>query len=129
VVKTDAAGRVASTASTAAARPLLRDDAPGRGDDFVGWCQPILLDGDSGLRLMLSGDKRAVGAAVDDQTTSIRSRWVADPGRRGPGAPAWSSPARVELVDAVTGKVVLTTRPCHRGPTPSRSPPPGHRRR
>ena len=122
VVKTDAAGRVLFDgldrrgATTYFAMTLLP-----RGDDADRLISaPVMLPGNAGIRLILSGDKRAVGVPVDDQSKIEPQPAAAVPagevrvalaGLIHPGDP-------VELVDALTGKVLLSTKAQPPAPNP-----------
>ena len=114
VIKSDAIGRAAFDgldrrgATSYFAMTLLP-----RGDDFDRLVsEPLMLGGDAGLRLMLSGDKRSVGVAVDDQGKLDPQ----PPGSVPPGevrvalAGVIQPGDKVELVDALTGKVLVTTK-------------------
>ncbi len=114
VLKTDAAGRAVFDkldrrgATTYFALTLLP-----RGDDVDRLVSvPFQMPGDVGVRLMLAGDKRSVGVAADDQakiepqpTAKIPAGEVsvALDGLVQGGEP-------VELLDALTGKVLVTTK-------------------
>ncbi len=114
VVKSDAAGRAAFSgldkrgATTYFSLALLP-----RGDDFDRLVSsPMILPGDQGLRVMLSGLKRGAAEVADDLGTI-------DP-QPGGGVPAGEVQVAlaglvaagdpVELLDALTGKVVATTK-------------------
>ncbi|MEZ4399929.1 MAG: carboxypeptidase-like regulatory domain-containing protein [Kofleriaceae bacterium] len=114
IVQTDAAGRASfSGLDKRAATSYFAMTLLPRGGDFDRLTSmPILLDGEGGMRLMLSGEKRASTAPPVDDLAKLDEQPVSRPIPPGvvrvqvAGVPELSQ--TLELVDVLTGQVVQT---------------------